>query len=257
MGRVAKPLARSVDKDAARDKLIIKYQVYVEAIAGQMVRKLGLPPHMFDDFVSAGYMGLIEAASRYDKGSKTVFQSYAYMRIKGAIIDSIRRTSELSGRGYRFAKALEAIQSMQEDAEVDLGRNNAVIKANRAPTKQTIQSRKEELARILDYGLKGVLAYRMTVEDADEEISGPAEDIHPENDMLNIERDELFGQLVDQLPEKERHVIKQFYFHDKSFHEIVDEEKGYSKSWISKLHMRGIERIKQGFLKEMAAREQV
>ncbi len=76
-----------------RESLIVEHMPWVENIAGQVKRML--PPQIpFADLVSSGYVGLVEAAGRWDP-SKGHFQRFAYRRVRGAIIDAHKR------RAYR------------------------------------------------------------------------------------------------------------------------------------------------------------
>ena len=67
-----------------------KYMHIVKAIARSMKRTL--PPQVdVEDLESAGYFGLLDAASRYDPGRKTKFETFCVQRIRGAILDELRK----------------------------------------------------------------------------------------------------------------------------------------------------------------------
>ena len=101
------------NEHAQRDALVEQYQGYVHATVRKLIKFMGLPANRFDDFVSAGYLGLVEAAGRFDAQANDNFQNYAYLRIRGAIIDSIREGSELKGVGYKRAQALAAAHDVR------------------------------------------------------------------------------------------------------------------------------------------------
>ncbi len=76
--------------DNERDSLILDNIEYVRHILGKLVH--GLPDHIdSENLEAAGILGLVEAAHRYDKERAVAFTTYAYPRIRGAILDELRR----------------------------------------------------------------------------------------------------------------------------------------------------------------------
>jgi len=82
---------RSVESDAQNEQ-IAEFLPLVHKIARQVVRYLK-PPLSFEDMVSAGTVGLVRAARDFDPSRQTEFKTYAYIRIKGAILDELRHWS--------------------------------------------------------------------------------------------------------------------------------------------------------------------
>ena len=150
--------------ESLRDKLICEYKDYVNSVVGTLVKAMGLPMQLFDEFVSAGYLGLVEAASRYNPSTGGDFKTYAYFRIRGAVIDSIRECADNSGKAYRYIKALQASHTMREDTMEVEGYTSTSGDSNSGG------SRDEALAEVLDFAAKGVLAFRLSVDDAEEEL---------------------------------------------------------------------------------------
>lgn len=224
--------------DSARDKLIEEYREYVHCIVGTMVQSMGLPVQFFDEFVAAGYLGLVEAASRFDYASGRDFKSYAFLRIRGSVIDSIRECADTSGKAYRYVKALQAAHNLREEGGADAA--------------QSESSKDEALAAVFDFASKGVLAFRLSVDDAEEElyteIGSPST---PEEVLGRRRKIEKIKGIVATLPEKERLVIEEFYFKDRSFTEIADGPSGLSKSWVSRLHTKALQLIQDKLLEEM------
>jgi len=215
-----------------QDKLIAEYQDYVNSIVGTMVKTMGLPLQFFDEFVSAGYLGLVEAASRFDHQSGKDFRGFAFLRIRGAIIDSIRECADTSGKAYRYVKAIQATHNLREDC-FDSEQSHA-----------SAASREEALAEVFDFAAKGVLAFRLSVDDAEEEIFDELGSPETPEEHLNFrQNNEKIRAVIATLPEKERLVIEEFYFNDRSFTEIADGPHGLSKSWVSRLHTRALERL--------------
>ena len=72
-----------------RERLVVAYSPLVRYVAGRTAA--GLPPHIEEgDLISYGMVGLISAIERFDLSRDIKFETYAIMRIKGAIIDKLR-----------------------------------------------------------------------------------------------------------------------------------------------------------------------
>ncbi len=82
---------KSVKSDAQNDQ-ITEFLPLVHKIARQVVAYLK-PPLSFEDMVSAGTVGLVRAARDFDPSHQAEFKTYAYIRIKGAILDELRSWS--------------------------------------------------------------------------------------------------------------------------------------------------------------------
>lgn len=215
-----------------RDSLIVEYQQYVHYVVGYLIDSMNLPPQFHDDFVSAGYLGLVEAAERFDFDSGRPFKNFAFLRIRGAVIDSIRDSSDLTGKAYRYAKALRAADAMRDEIL--------------AGTESAPSSPDQKLGSVLDYAAKSIMAFRLTLSECEDRLStGGNFGEDPEVQLEQKQRSEKFRALIATLPPKERLVIEEYYFNDKSFVQIAQENAGLSKSWVSRLHVRALERLHQ------------
>ncbi|MDR1914273.1 MAG: sigma-70 family RNA polymerase sigma factor, partial [Clostridiales bacterium] len=75
---------------ALKEKLIIKYAPLVKMVAGRLLMHIG--QHVdYDDLTSYGIFGLIDAINKFDPGKGAKFETYASIRIRGSIIDNIRK----------------------------------------------------------------------------------------------------------------------------------------------------------------------
>ena len=219
-----------------RTNLIDQYQEYVHYLVGGLVKTMNLPPELFDEFVAAGNLGLVEAAQRYDSDSGKDFSAFAYLRIRGAVIDSIRECADLTGKAYRYVRALQAINEHREDLI-----NVLVPDAEQG----------DILARVMDYAATGTLCFRLNLADVENELQDDGAG-DPER-ALNIQQDsELLRQLVLELPEKERRVIEDYYYRGHSLAQISRDYEDFSKSWVSRLHSRALELLKDKYVAAMA-----
>src|SRR5579871_1917981 len=103
---------------ARRNELAAKYFPYIEKVARRLARRL--PAHIdIDDLISAGVIGLLEAAERFDPTRVNRFEAFAEFRIRGAMLDDLRSRDTLSRDMRRLSNELrEATRSL----EAQLGR---------------------------------------------------------------------------------------------------------------------------------------
>ena len=98
----------------AYEKLIEHYMPIVNIIAGRMA--ISLPPHVErEDLISSGYFGLLDAASRFDPAKDIKFETYAGIRVKGAMLDYLRSkdwvSPSLRSKIRNYEKALYALEN--------------------------------------------------------------------------------------------------------------------------------------------------
>jgi RNA polymerase sigma factor for flagellar operon FliA len=220
-----------------RDQLIHEYHEFVETVVVRLSRAMRLPSALRDEFISAGYFGLIEAASRFDSSRGPDFRSYAFLRIRGAIIDYIRSSCELSGEAHRTLQALEAAHELREFS---------------CTRRTLLDSAVHETECSRGYLEKSALIFALS-KSAERRSDDLRQDLlNPEQILLKKRYSEKIRSIVATLPEKERTIIEQYYFHDRKFVEVAAQFAGLSKSWVSRLHDRALE-ILRDKLSEAAA----
>lgn len=220
-----------------RDSLVAEYQSYVKSLSSRLMKRFGAPAALRDDIISAGYIGLIEAAERFDHDAGVEFKTFAFLRIRGAIIDAIRRSSELSPAAYRYARALSAVQDLRNGLSSNL--------------KKVAKDPQKTLAQILEFTAQGALAYRLSLVEVEDEALNLSVGSDPDYLLAAKTRSDFLRNMVEELPERERRLIKKYYFEDKSLQEIADEESGASKSWMSRIHSRALSMLREQCLKKL------
>jgi len=216
--------------------LVHEYQKYVSLVVSHLLRSMALPISLKEDFMSAGFLGLVEAAERFDPKRGYEFRGYAFLRIRGAIIDHIRDSCEVSRHAYRTLKSLEGAQELRESELDRLG-----------PTERRREIRR---ASAISYLMKSATIFKVV--QSSDEASSEADDpeSNPEK-VLDLKREaKKIRRLVATLPEKERTIIEQYYFHDRNFTEIATAHAGLSKSWISRLHDRALDLLREKMVEE-------
>lgn len=217
-----------------RDDLIGHYRSYVRHIVKMLIRTMGLPQKLQEELLAAGYLGLVEAADKFDIKRGNEFPTYAFLRIRGSIVDAIRKNSEISGRAYKTAKALMAAYSM---------RNTQLQDATPAETEMP-----NSISGIMDYAAKSSLIFRLSLGEAQDEVKELASPLpNPEERLSAQQSQQLFQSIIASLPEKERFIVEQYYFKDLTFEDIGKLNGGFGKSWASRIHARAINIIRDRY----------
>lgn len=216
-------------------RLVEANLAFVRAIAAKV--KEHLPRDIeFDDLVSYGTQGLLEAAERYDGRHGAAFTTFAYYRVRGAIFDGLRRMGWLPrGEWARTRLEERTAAYLGNLAERDAGAG-AYDDGSRSV---------EDDVRELAHALGGVAAiFIATLSPQDEEQMHDPAPIAQES-MERHEVEITVRQVIELLPEKERRLVEMYYFEEKTLEE-AGASLGLSKSWTSRLHARAIDRIQLG-----------
>lgn len=222
----------SQEATARRNALIEQYKDFVEVVVSRLIRSMGLPVALKEDFISAAFLGLIEAASRFDATRGLDFRSYAYLRIRGAVVDHIRSACVLPGHAYRKFRALEAAQELREQ---ELNKPEGSEKVSPRLVSQQALQRIE----------KAAVSFKLTALSHEETESISHDETTPEDVLGRKQECEKIRSIVATLPEKERTIIEQYYFHDRKLVDVAEQFAGLSKSWVSRLHDRALEMLRE------------
>jgi len=230
------PAART---PAERDSLLLEHLPTVRYIARRIHERL--PNHIeLDDLVSAGVVGLIDAAAKFDATKQVQFRSYAQFRIRGAILDSLRLLDwsprELRRKGRTVKETVHALTHR-------LGR--APLEGELA---QAMQISLEQMQQLLG-DLNG-----LEVGSLDAELSEDSGDTQMSNVPASIEDEPLFRCLqgetrqrlidaIEGLPEKERMVLTLYYYEEITMKEI-GLTLGVVESRVSQLHSAAVKRLR-------------
>lgn len=220
------PIQGQDEDNVARDALIEKYLPFATSIATKLIRTL--PSEVdFDDILCNARLGLLEAAKRFDEKYEVDFRTFAYYRIKGAIYDGLRKTGWIPRSLYSKIKF--------EQAANEYLANNS----NRMDSKAEFY--RKELEQIHNSVNSVASIYVMSIdslEDFEIEDTEAKKDIERRAEFHKVK--EKVCDAIESLPDKERKLIKMYYFQNKTMEEI-GEQLELSKSWTSRLHARGLE----------------
>ena len=225
-----------VDKMAEED-LVRRHLPLVQYAVAEVASRV--PRHVSrSDLLSAGMVGLAQAARSYDAERGIAFDRYASQRIRGALLDELR-SRDWASRTVR-AKA-RAVTSATEQLTADLGRT---------PTKAEVAERAGIEVKAVD-DLAGdvhravVLNYDSLLASGDGEGLLPSDTMTPEATLLERERTAYLIDAVASLPERLRRVIVGYFFEELPML-VLAEELGVSESRISQMRAEALALMKDG-----------
>ena len=223
-----------------REQLILEYAPLVKVVAGRLSMYLGYNVD-YEDLVSYGIFGLIDAIDKFDCLKEVKFETYASLRIRGAILDQIRKMDWIPRTIRQKQKRIDAVC---KDIETRLGRS---------ATDEEIAS---ELGISDDEYLEWQSQMKITNVVSLNEYMEQGAEVPAEGNQFttsrfdspeeNIEKEELkkvLEESLEQLTEKEKKVILLYYYEDLTLKEISNVLE-VSESRISQLHTRALQKMK-------------
>lgn len=225
----------------ARQRLVEQYLRVVRYVAGRMA--VGLPHYVeYNDLVSAGLLGLIQAIDNFDHQRGIKFETYAIPRIRGAILDELRSQDWFPRSLRRKAKQVELAYAT---LEVRLGRpatDEEIARELGIPV--------SELDGLLsEVSLATIMSLDADPNGEDEQQSGMG-DYLPDPRSDDVERSiaeqemrELIAHRLAELPEKEQLVLVLYYYEELTLKEI-GEILDVTESRVCQIHTKAILRLK-------------
>lgn len=232
--------ASTYEKSAAKSLTINveDYALLVKRIAHHMMARM--PPCVqVEDLIQAGMIGLLEASKKYDASKGASFETYAGIRIRGAIVDEMRRGDwvprSVHRNGRRIADAIASIeartgndandQDVAEELEMSLEDYHNILNDSVSCRLYSFEETYTEDNSILE----------------DNEVSQPL--VAPSE---GVERDSLkmsLANAITQLPERERLVLALYYDEELNLKEI-GQIIGVSESRVSQIHSQAALRLR-------------
>ncbi|MGK0440705.1 MAG: RNA polymerase sigma factor for flagellar operon FliA [Pseudohongiellaceae bacterium] len=220
----------------SQDEVVERYAPLVKRIAHHILARMPASVQV-DDLIQAGLIGLLEAARNYDTSKGASFETYAGIRIRGSMIDDVRRGDWAPRSVHRNARMVaEGIQTIEHRTGRD--------------------ANDQEVADELGIPIENY--YKITRDSAssklfsyDELISGddkPGEQLSSDaiNPLDGIERQALrenIAECISQLPERERIVLALYYDEELNLKEI-GLVLGVSESRVSQIHSQATLRLR-------------
>lgn len=227
----------STHSPRVRDELIVHYAWLVKHVLGRLA--VVLPPSLdYGDLIGHGTIALVEAVDRYEPERGNKFETYASLKIRGAILDAVRAMDFVSRPVRRRMKQVaETVAGLTRD----LGRS---------PTD-------EEVAGALDISVAAL--YRLyqrgaatlvsldsmpVLEGGDDEVAlhesfGDTSQPDPEREAIRSEMASLLASVIEALPERDRLVLSLYYQDCLNMREIGD-VLGISESRVCQIHGKAL-----------------
>ena len=232
-----KYLADKSDK-ASRDALIVQYIYLIRYVVGRV--RVTLPATIsIEDIAGYGVEGLINAIERYSPQKNTRFETYALIRIRGAILDKIR-SQDFLPRSVR--QKIKIVKEAQESLKQELGRMPTTTEiANK------IDMDPEKVNQLLseDVTITSLYDKKGNAEDS-VEIIDTIQDTNKLNPQENAEENNVKQELeraLMRLPERERIIMVLYYQENMTLKEI-GETISMSESRVCQLHAQAIMKLK-------------
>lgn len=233
-------LYKASGSDVARDSLVETYAPLVKQIAGRL--QIGLPSTVeMGDLVGYGMLGLLDAMQKYAPDMGVKFETYASLRIKGAILDGLRAHDwaprSLRQKGRQYAQAIAKLEGC-------LGRSasDAEIASSLGISVQEFEQTLGELSGLTLLSLEQPLDSDENTGVLGDMLAQPVgSDPHSQ-----IEKQELLAELaeaIDTLPERERLILSLYYYEELTLKEIGAVLE-ITESRVCQLHTRALLRLR-------------
>lgn len=228
-----------------REQIIVEFIPLVKYIVSRVI--VGKTKYVeYDDLVGYGIIGLMDAIGKFDKSKGMKFSTYASIRIKGSIIDEIRKNSPLPKSVMDKLKLYNSTVEELQQREL------------REPTFREIA--REMDMTVSDLGkIHGYINYVSTVSlentiflgEEDMPLSGVIEDkesLKPQELLEEKDQIRMLSEAIDELNEKERNILTLYYYERLTLKQI-GVVFGVSESRICQLHSRAVLHLRKIMLK--------
>ncbi|SNX55493.1 FliA/WhiG family RNA polymerase sigma factor [Thermoanaerobacterium sp. RBIITD] len=223
--------------DSVKNDIIVKYMPLVKHIVKRICIS-DVSKEDIDDLVSQGMIGLIDAVNRYDITKGVKFETYASIRIKGEIIDYLRKKDWIP---RSLKKRYKNIEKTIETLEQEFKREPSIDEIMAATGIS-----KNDVLKTLSYMNAGYISSLDEVIENNLKISSVSdvEIINPEDEVLSSDLKNNIAKAIDMLQEKERLIVTLYYFEDLNYKEI-SKILGLTESRISQIHSKAIKKLRE------------
>lgn len=222
-----------------REQIILEYSPLVKVVAGRLSMYLGYNVE-YEDLVSYGIFGLIDAIDKFDTDKEVKFETYASLRIRGAILDQIRKMDwiprTVRQKQKKIDEAIKKIEmetgktALEQDIAQELGLSGEELSEWQSQLKIT---NVVSLNEFMEQGSEPVMDARNN-----------SHFIQPEERVQETELKEKLNEAIKQLTEKERKVILLYYYEDLTLKEI-SKILTVSESRVSQLHTKALAKMQK------------
>ena len=221
-----------------REQLILEYAPLVKIVAGRLCMYLGNTVE-YEDLCSYGIFGLIDAIDKFDLAKDVKFETYASLRIRGSILDQIRKMDwiprTIRQRQRMIDDAIKTVEARTGHSATD---DEIAVELN--------ISSDEFLNWQSQLNVTNVVSLNEFVEAGNEPVMEAEHNSHfiqPEDNIAKQELSEKLKEALEKLTEKEKQVILLYYYEDMTLKEISAALE-VSESRVSQLHTKALNKMR-------------
>lgn len=211
------------------DELIQRYGTLIDRVARRITMRTGLQS-AFDDLWSAGALGLLEAAKRFDGGRGVSFETFVEHRIRGAMLDELRRMDHLP---RRLRSRTDDLQKARKKLQLQLGRD--------ASTDELASELKIEMEEVA--GIEALLEPHIPLDRMAAAPSADDGDEGIEDRLTRTQMAEGLAREIRNLPERLQTILGLHYLEGLTYREIA-KMLDVSEPRICQLHGEGLKRLR-------------
>lgn len=221
-----------------REKLILEYAPLVKLVAGRLSMYLGYNVE-YEDLVSYGIFGLIDAIDKFDLTKTVKFETYASLRIRGAILDQIRKLDWIPRTVRQRQKQIETVIKDLESESGKPATDEQVAEKLGISSDEYVewqsQMKVTNVVSLNEFMEQGA--------DVPNQRNGSSHFAQPDEAYEKEELKEVLKETLEILTEKERRVIEFYYYEELTLKEISAVLE-VSESRVSQLHTKALQKMK-------------
>ncbi len=218
-----------------KNELVLHYLPQVRSIVLRLMPTYKAYSN-YDDMLSCGILGLMDAIEKYDLRRDVKFEYYAAMRIKGEIIDSIRK-QDWAPTSLR--RKIKSISNAYYELENRFGREPLD-----SEVAQHLEMDEEDLQSTMGKSqMFNIIHFEEMIQNDMWEQSIQMQSGTLEEEVESKEMVEVLGGIIDNLPEKEKLVITLYYYEEMTLKEIAA-VLGVSESRVSQIHSKAVMKMR-------------
>ncbi|MGH7279947.1 MAG: sigma-70 family RNA polymerase sigma factor, partial [Polyangiaceae bacterium] len=227
-------------------RALVEREIDLARVAAHRLQKqIGASHYLQDELHALAREGLLEAARTYSGEHGVPFKSWAYLKMRGAIFDGLRRQGGVPRAIYARLRALEAANQVREGS---IEGESAAGAETAESADQRIASATSSMAMAMAAGFLAV-KYGVSEEIPDPNVATP-EVLAGEKELIDHVK-----SAIDARPDKERKLLTRIYFGGATLEE-AGKELGLSKSWCSRMHARALEAVAEEVRRRTGPRDE-
>lgn len=223
-----------------RNRLVLHY-LYIVRSAAVQLRGVSKSVAQEEDLLNEGVLALMECMERYDETRGAKFETFAFLRVRGALIDYIRKQDFVPHRMRRMGRRIDeaymtlANQSMREPSIEEIA-NYLEIPSEKLDS--CVKDLNNSVILSFEGVLDDVMGYVSRVEPEMKDIS-----LKPEDNIMKKEIEEILAKGIEELSTKERMVITLYYYEELKYAGIA-RVLDIGESRVCQIHSRAILKLK-------------